>query len=165
SLLDRIAIGLSGLCLLHCMAGFVLLAGEEISWGQRLLGFVTPAAIGAVNTQAEFNFHNTHGVPVAEIFLLLSLYGVLSGFFAQRYARILAWAGNWSLFVVPRRFAVYFLPQILYYFACGPQVCPLFGLAQEAWRYQEIIELLFALGCFLSLFFRLRQVWQNKGRG
>ena len=24
SLLDRIAIGLSGLCLLHCMAGFVL---------------------------------------------------------------------------------------------------------------------------------------------
>jgi hypothetical protein len=25
SLLDRIAIGLSGLCLLHCMAGFVLL--------------------------------------------------------------------------------------------------------------------------------------------
>ena len=26
SLLDRVAIGLSGLCLLHCMAGFVLLA-------------------------------------------------------------------------------------------------------------------------------------------
>lgn len=26
SLLDRIAIGLSGLCLLHCMAGFVLLS-------------------------------------------------------------------------------------------------------------------------------------------
>lgn len=26
SLLDRVAIGLSGLCLLHCMAGFVLLS-------------------------------------------------------------------------------------------------------------------------------------------
>ena len=25
TLLDRVAIGLSGLCLLHCMAGFVLL--------------------------------------------------------------------------------------------------------------------------------------------
>jgi hypothetical protein len=33
SLLDRIAIGLSGLCLLHCMAGFVLLSLFALSGG------------------------------------------------------------------------------------------------------------------------------------
>ena len=32
--------------------------GEEISWGQRILGFETPDAIMEVNDQNEFNFHN-----------------------------------------------------------------------------------------------------------
>lgn len=33
-------------------------AGEEIAWGQRLLGFATPPAIDAVNVQHEFTVHN-----------------------------------------------------------------------------------------------------------
>jgi hypothetical protein len=33
-------------------------AGEEISWGQRILGFETPPALGQVNRQEEFNLHN-----------------------------------------------------------------------------------------------------------
>ena len=33
-------------------------AGEEISWGQRLLGFATPQALASVNAQQEFNIHN-----------------------------------------------------------------------------------------------------------
>ena len=33
-------------------------AGEEISWGQRILGFETPAALNQVNKQEEFNLHN-----------------------------------------------------------------------------------------------------------
>jgi hypothetical protein len=33
-------------------------AGEEISWGQRLLGFETPQALSQVNRQEEFNLHN-----------------------------------------------------------------------------------------------------------
>ena len=33
-------------------------AGEEISWGQRILGFQTPAAVSQVNQQDEFNLHN-----------------------------------------------------------------------------------------------------------
>ena len=37
---------------------FLFGAGEEISWGQRLLGFETPAAISEVNRQEEFNLHN-----------------------------------------------------------------------------------------------------------
>jgi len=33
-------------------------AAEEISWGQRLLGFATPQAVASVNAQQEFNIHN-----------------------------------------------------------------------------------------------------------
>lgn len=34
--------------------------GEEISWGQRIFGFETPANLEKVNAQKEFNLHNTH---------------------------------------------------------------------------------------------------------
>ena len=37
----------------------LFLAGEEISWGQRLFGFEIPAKILQSNFQNEFNFHNT----------------------------------------------------------------------------------------------------------
>lgn len=36
----------------------IVAAGEEISWGQRLLGIQTPESVRAVNVQHELNFHN-----------------------------------------------------------------------------------------------------------
>ena len=37
---------------------FFVGAGEEISWGQRILGFETPETVSQVNRQEEFNLHN-----------------------------------------------------------------------------------------------------------
>lgn len=37
---------------------FLFGAGEEISWGQRILSFETPEAIAEANKQEEFNAHN-----------------------------------------------------------------------------------------------------------
>lgn len=37
---------------------FFFAAGEEISWGQRIIGFDTPPAIKEINAQKEFNIHN-----------------------------------------------------------------------------------------------------------
>jgi hypothetical protein len=37
---------------------FFFACGEELSWGQHLLGFKTPEAIEHMNRQAEFNLHN-----------------------------------------------------------------------------------------------------------
>lgn len=37
---------------------FLITAGEEISWGQRLFNFRTPEYLGQLNEQNEFNFHN-----------------------------------------------------------------------------------------------------------
>lgn len=41
-------------------AAMVFLAGEEISWGQRIIGFETPAFLEASNYRGEFNIHNTY---------------------------------------------------------------------------------------------------------
>ncbi len=41
---------------------FFLVAGEEISWGQRLLGFETPRELKEINVQREFTIHNVKGL-------------------------------------------------------------------------------------------------------
>jgi hypothetical protein len=46
------------LLFLFLAAVFLFGAGEEISWGQRLIGFETPESIGKINVQKEFNIHN-----------------------------------------------------------------------------------------------------------
>lgn len=43
----------AGLCIALAVVGL-----EEISWGQRLLGFATPEALAQANWQHEFNVHN-----------------------------------------------------------------------------------------------------------
>ena len=42
--------------------GSALLFLEEISWGQRLFGFETPALWSEINQQNEFNLHNISGI-------------------------------------------------------------------------------------------------------
>lgn len=57
---------------------FFIICMEEISWGQRLFGIVTPASIELLNDQNEFNFHNmatgvTERLYYLSAFLLLTL--------------------------------------------------------------------------------------------
>ena len=40
-------------------AGAFFVAGEEISWGQRVFGIATPEAVSEVNIQGELTLHNT----------------------------------------------------------------------------------------------------------
>jgi len=50
--LIRLGVGLS----------FFFIAGEEISWGQRIFMFQTPEPLAAINVQSEFTLHNINGV-------------------------------------------------------------------------------------------------------
>jgi cytochrome b561 len=52
---------LAGLYLIAAL-GFAFIGGEEISWGQRILGFATPDALGEINKQDEANVHNIGSV-------------------------------------------------------------------------------------------------------
>ncbi len=67
----------------------VFVAGEEISWGQRLIGFATPDALMDINAQEEFNLHNID----TDLFYLIQLYGSLglcvatcAAYFARKIA-------------------------------------------------------------------------------
>ena len=42
--------------------GMILVAGEEISWGQRIFGWGTPESITEINNQRETNLHNVLAV-------------------------------------------------------------------------------------------------------
>jgi hypothetical protein len=67
---------LTVLFLLVAVGAFVV-AGEEISWGQRILGFVTPDTLKDINRQGESNIHNISSLQ--RVFnlgeLLVGLYG------------------------------------------------------------------------------------------
>ncbi|MCA9401014.1 MAG: hypothetical protein KC713_05270 [Candidatus Omnitrophica bacterium] len=41
---------------------FFFIAGEEISWGQRILGLATPESMKTMNVQGEMNLHNVDGI-------------------------------------------------------------------------------------------------------
>ena len=51
--------------------GVIFIAGEEISWGQRLFGVVTPKELQDINNQGETNIHNIG--PLLRIFNLVVL--------------------------------------------------------------------------------------------
>ena len=53
---------------------FVVCAGEEISWGQRIVGFEGPKELIAINKQQETNLHNIGSISVfSNAFFLLTL--------------------------------------------------------------------------------------------
>ena len=62
---------------IYILGGIVLLfvAGEEISWGQRIIGFSTPDFLMDLNIQKEFNLHNMQGT---NNLLELTRYGSLA---------------------------------------------------------------------------------------
>jgi len=58
--------------ILFCMV-LLLIAMEEISWGQRIFGISTPHFILKYNFQAETNIHNALNIPVNFVFSLIVL--------------------------------------------------------------------------------------------
>jgi len=55
----------------------VVFFGEEISWGQRILGFETPAPLRAINAQGEFNVHNVGALQRMKYTLLVLTVGAV----------------------------------------------------------------------------------------
>lgn len=59
---------------------FLVCAGEEISWGQRIIGFETPERVAEINEQGEFNFHNLaleHLHPMDIVSWFMKLFGMI----------------------------------------------------------------------------------------
>ena len=136
----------------------VFLAGEEISWGQRIFGFATPEEFARHNIQHETTLHNTY--LFTRVFNLAQLVlGTIAGLVPLLPRRHL----------VPARYAAQagaLMPPVA--------LAPYFGMT-GAWRayrmvsdhalaapwvahYSEVIELVLYLGIFLFVLLKWRAV-------
>jgi len=71
----------TGWYLLLAIAAF-LVAMEEISWGQRLLGIDTPELLGKINLQDEITLHNIRGIsPQSTTYAIVGAACIFFGFF------------------------------------------------------------------------------------
>jgi hypothetical protein len=127
------------------------LALEEVSWGQHIFGFATPAGISALNAQHETNFHNFRGIHTQShefgILMLLAFF-VVAPLLAtnDRLARVFA---TLQMPVVPLQIAALFAFsyaafeafRILYHLFPSQKVN--YGELQET--AYELILLLFAV--------------------
>ncbi len=132
------------------LGGFVV-AGEEISWGQRLLGLNTPEEWAAVNTQDELTLHNHHQILhyVYHAYLLLSAYCTfawLLAFGLQRifgrqhfYQQLSPWL---ELFIPSWHLMPLFIPTLIYTVGRFTVGWTYYGLG--AW--EETTEMLLSFG-------------------
>jgi hypothetical protein len=68
-----------GILYLLLALGTFFVAGEEISWGQRIFGWRTPEELQAINAQQEISVHNIYGFhqPFIYAVMLGGMYGVV----------------------------------------------------------------------------------------
>jgi len=90
--------------------GFIAL--EEISWGQRLLGFSTPSMIAKFNSQSEVNIHNILALyfPTEKLFGYAVLIWVfVVPFLMSRFQNVKFWMDKFGIPVVPLYQAPFFM--------------------------------------------------------
>lgn len=140
----------------------LLCLGEEISWGQRIIGIVTPDFVAQVNTQNEINLHNIGSVDqlLGGTYRWMSIYLIMTGLGIPLFA-LTTWGkrllGYFHFPVSPWSYSVVFLGAYLYaaYYRVWFPVADL----QPPNTPTEIREFLLALG---SAFFALHTaVWPH----
>ena len=75
--------------------GIFFIIGEEISWGQRIFDFQTPAELIEQNRQGESNLHNIYGVQDVFSWAMFAIgaYGTGASFYAmKKYGRYDSWS-------------------------------------------------------------------------
>jgi hypothetical protein len=149
--------------LLAC--GLFFMVGEELSWGQRIFGWATPETLESINKQEETNLHNIYGVGSTFKWVqgLVGAYGTF-------LPLLLLWR--------PNSFRNYrqLLDAIVPHYTLIVFFFPMFvwrlyrNLADDPVRYyyvitnyNEIIELILAIGFCLFLSFQLRKCRREAG--
>lgn len=140
-------------------------AGEEVSWGQRLLGIPTPPELAAHNIQRELTLHNTYLLtPVfslAQIALGLGL--ATAPFLPWRRLVPARWDGVRRALVPRPALAAYFAPTGLWRIYRTTMVTP--GTPPWVGELSEIVELVLYLGVLLFVLGQLRAVRSEAAAG
>lgn len=125
--------------------GLIFIAGDEISWGQRLFGVETPQNISQVNSQQETNIHNLYPVlPFTRLFyILLGFYGAFSHFLLPALKNVT----YRDFFIVPNYLFLYFFPIGFYNLLFTDELKRPFG------EWSEVTELYFYAGMLVFITF------------
>jgi len=69
---------------------FIICGGEEISWGQRIIGMETPEFVKSVNVQNEINIHNIGSISLFSnlFFLGMVTFFLFIPFFMRKYSQV-----------------------------------------------------------------------------
>lgn len=124
-----------------CFLAFFFVAGDEISWGQRILGIEVSEAIKQVNHQDEMTVHNLYAVEwlVVYGYFGISLFGVFAHVVCSRFAPL----KRVSRYVPSKLLIGYFLLPLIFYAA---QLLVTGGI----WHpWAEVSELYFYIGIVL----------------
>ena len=137
--------------------GAFFVFGEELAWGQHLMGFKTPGFFQIHNQQGDTTLHNLQLIEDRHLhhkaFLLVGLYGS----FAWLAGRDLK-ASDARRIAIPEWFLMpYFLPVALWY--GGKQYLKMLGIYGTG-NHQETAELFLALGILLLAVINLHKVRQ-----
>jgi len=78
--------------------GLFFVAGEEISWGQRILGIATPEEIAQKNVQNETTIHNLDFFQgkLPQIYILIGLWGSFGWIIVSKFKKRLLGLKNFS---------------------------------------------------------------------
>ena len=155
--------------MLLVILGCVYFAGEDLSWGQHLIGWDTPEEIKAINDQEETNIHNISSWFDQKPRLLLELWIIIGGIFIAGWRK---WKGemfdkdSWQFWFWPG-FAC-FPAAVLAELAKLPEriktTFELQPLKYGEIRYSELQELMFAvfLLCYLASVFKRLNAIKNE---
>ena len=131
----------------------IYIAGEEISWGQQLVGWGTPEWVNEVNDQRETNLHNTSSWFDQKPRVLLEIFVLVGGIFLpikRKLQGINLPRDSWQYWLYPTMVC---LPAaILAIFSRMPERMNLFDMSEYIVdiRTSEIQELYFAI--FLMIY-------------
>ena len=141
-------------------AGLFWVTGEEISWGQRLLGIATPEWFMRHNVQRELTLHNLPGVTETIKKALYRLLPVLAGVSAVLWGMGRPWARRLRLALwLPREALIPTWLSIVSYHWLRRWYYPTNELVPfEFKRLAEAGEFLFALGVVVFLMMALGSV-------
>ena len=156
---------LIGILYLGLSGALIFLIGEEISWGQRIFGWETSETFAAVNKQEETNLHNVYGVgsTFKWVQMLVGAYGAIIPLLVWRWNRLQPYRDRlWALvphYTLIGYFAMMFIWRIYRNLLEPPQ--DFYFVVSE---YNEVLELVLALGFFFFLVFQMRKLSKQQDR-
>jgi len=139
--------------------GIFFIIGEELSWGQRILGWTTPESLKMMNKQNETNIHNIYeiGETIKWIHLMVGAYGTFAPFIVLGVKSLQRYQKEVSLLVPHLTLLPYFFIPFVW------RVYRNFFEDPQRYRfviqeYSEVIELVIASAFMFFLLYQNRQI-------